>query len=74
MDRLIGKKELSRILLRSSTQLDRDEQAGRLPKRYRCGPHRTSRIGWWESEILKLVEEMKTGRQTPTDCSSQKEE
>ena len=49
--RLISKKDLKQFVVYSPQHIARMEKAGQFPKRVRLGPHRSSRVGWLESEI-----------------------
>ena len=49
--RLISKKDLKQFVVYSPQHIARLEKAGQFPKRVRLGPHRSSRVGWLESEI-----------------------
>ena len=51
-DRLLSKKDLKLLVLYSPQHIARLEKAGVFPKRVRLGPHRSSRVGWLESEVV----------------------
>ena len=53
--RLLSKKELKLYVLYSPQHVARLEKAGAFPKRVRLGPHRGSRVGWLESEVLSWL-------------------
>jgi predicted DNA-binding transcriptional regulator AlpA len=50
--RFIDKKQLRQMILYSSSQIDRLEKRGLLPKRVRLGPNR---VAWREHEILEWM-------------------
>jgi prophage regulatory protein len=58
-----SKKELRAIVLWSPTQIDREEKAGKFPKRVRLGSFRNSRVGWVKSEVLAWCREREKARQ-----------
>jgi prophage regulatory protein len=58
-----SKKQLREIVLWSPTQIDREEKAGKFPKRVRLGPYRTSRVGWPKREVHAWCREREQARQ-----------
>ena len=52
IDRLLSKRELKQVVLYSPQHIARLEKAGLFPRRVRLGPHRGSRVGWLESEVM----------------------
>ena len=50
--RLLSKKQLREIVLYSPAHIQRLEKAGLFPKRIKLGPHRSSRVGWLEDEVM----------------------
>ncbi|MEP3054538.1 AlpA family phage regulatory protein [Ascidiaceihabitans sp.] len=49
--RILSKPELKELVLYSPQHVARLEKAGKFPKRVQLGPNR---VGWVESEVLKL--------------------
>ena len=66
--RLISKKDLKHYTLYSPQHIARLEKQGLFPKRVRLGPHRGSRVGWLETEVLAWQRERIEGRET-TDAA-----
>ena len=58
-----SKKQLREIVLLSPTHVDREEKAGKFPKRVRLGPYRTSRVGWPKREVHAWCREREEARQ-----------
>ena len=54
MTRIIGRKELLRLVPYSMSQLNRLEAAGAFPARVRLGPHR---VGWVLEEVESWIKE-----------------
>ena len=65
--RLLSKKELKLYVLYSSQHIARLEKAGEFPKRVRLGPHRSSRVGWLESEVVTWLKVRLENRPGNTD-------
>ena len=68
IDRIISKKDLKLYTLYSPQHIARLEKQGLFPKRVRLGPHRGSRVGWLEREVLAWQTERIGGRDT-TDAA-----
>jgi prophage regulatory protein len=59
MDRIIGRKELLRLVPYSLGHIYRLEAAGEFPRRVHVG---ASRVGWIESELESWIEARKQAR------------
>jgi len=58
-DRLIDKKELSKLVPYSVSHIRRLEKAGLFPRRIQLGP---GRVAWVLSEVLEWIECKRQGR------------
>jgi len=57
MTRLLSKKEVRQIVLLSPAEIARREKDGKFPKRVRLGNHRSSRVGWVDTEVEEWLAE-----------------
>lgn len=60
--RILGKRQVSELVLYSPQHIARLERAGLFPKRVPLGPNR---VGWLEQEILEWIEERLRRREEP---------
>ena len=67
MDRLLGRKEVLRLVPYSQRHLYRLEAAGLFPRRVRVG---RNKVGWWESQILAWLGSL--GPESPKPSDDQK--